>query len=337
MLYILGVTIFCVVLYYLFRVVRLLDVINKKHPYGIDEKENKTQATLLVLFIVGGLLYFFWYAYQNADRYLLPIASQHGVAVERMFHVTMGIILVVFVLTHVVLAVFVYKYRYKNTKRADFYHDNRNLEIVWTVLPAIVLSVLIFYGQKYWVSIMSEAPEDAQVVEIVGYQFAWSARYPGADGVLGRYDYRLIDAENRTGIDFSDARARDDFIPREIHLLKGKPVQFNIRALDVIHSFYLPHFRAQMYAIPGMATTFWFVPTKTTQELRDERNDPTFNYELACNKICGKGHFSMRHIVVVDDEEAYQAWRQAQKPWLEKNEEYLDRNVLGARTENRDN
>lgn len=321
-LYILGAAILCVVLYYLFRIASLLDIIHKKHPYGTNERENKTQAILMGVFITGGMLWFFWYAYQNADRYLLPIASKHGVIVENMFDITMALILFVFVATHVVMGIFLYKYRYRDKKRADFHHDNKKLEVVWTVIPAIVLSVLIFYGQKYWVRIMGAAPEDAQVIEIVGYQFAWSSRYPGADGVLGNYDYRLIDAENRTGINFSDVASHDDFIPREIHLLKGQPVKFNIRALDVIHSFYLPHFRAQMYAIPGMATTFWFVPTKTTQEMREELSNPTFNYELACNKICGKGHFSMRHIVVVDDTADYEAWYKKQEPWLSRHKDY---------------
>ena len=209
--YIIGATLFCVILYYLFRVGNLLDTINRKKSDGTDEKENKTQAVLMGVFIVGGLLWFFIYAYQNADRYLLPIASKHGIVVENMFDITIGLVLLVLVLTHVAMGLFLYRYSYREKRRADFCHDNKRLEIVWTIIPAIVLSVLIFHGQAYWTDIMSEAPEDAQVIEIVGYQFAWSSRYPGEDNVLGSSDYRLIDAENRTGIDFSNPAATTTF------------------------------------------------------------------------------------------------------------------------------
>jgi cytochrome c oxidase subunit 2 len=159
----------------------------------------------------------------------------------------------------------------------------------------------------------------------MGYQYAWSVRYPGADNVLGNYDYLKIDATNQMGIDFSDRASFDDFIPREIHVPKGKPVRFNIRARDVIHSVYQPHFRLQMNAVPGMPTQFWFEPTKTTEEMRLETNNPDFQYELVCNKICGQGHFAMRYIIVVDELEDYNEWFKSQEPWLKQNSDYLSK------------
>ena len=104
---------------------------------------------------------------------------------------------------------------------------------------------------------------------------------------------------------------------------KGKPVLLNIRARDVIHSFYSPHFRLQMNAVPGMPTRFWFVPTKTTAEMRVETGNPDFNYELVCNKICGKGHFGMKYLIVVDEPEEYEKWYAEQQPWLKQNPDYL--------------
>ena len=177
-----------------------------------------------------------------------------------MLWITLVLILFVLVATHLVLLVFMYRYRYHPKRKAYFYHDNTKLELLWIIVPSIVLSILIFKGYSYWSDITASPPENAEVIEVVGYQFAWACRYPGKDGQLGKSDFRLIDADNRTGINFADKAAHDDFMPREIHIPKGKPVRFNIRALDVIHSFYAPYFSAQMYAIPGMPTVFWFTP-----------------------------------------------------------------------------
>ncbi len=119
------------------------------------------------------------------------------------------------------------------------------------------------------------------------------------------------------GLDPQDPASRDDFMPREIHLPKGVPVEIKIRARDVLHSVSFPHFRQKMDAMPGMPTRMWFIPTKTTVEMRKELNDPEFNYELACQQICGRGHFSMRMIVVVDEPADYEKWKREQEPWIE--------------------
>ena len=106
-------------------------------------------------------------------------------------------------------------------------------------------------------------------------------------------------------------------------LAKGKPVLFKIRARDVLHSVFAPHFRLKMDAVPGMPTKFWFVPTVSTEEMRAKTGNPEFNYEIACTEICGRGHFSMRMLVVVDDEETYKKWKLSQEAWLKQNPDYL--------------
>ena len=217
---------------------------------------------------------------------------------------------------------FGYKYRFNKQRKAHFYPDNHRLEVIWTVIPAIVLVVLIGWGLVKWNKIMGPAPEDAEVIEVVGYQFAWSSRYPGPDNKLGNSNYKLIDVDNIVGIDFSDSSALDDFMPREIHIPKGKPVLFKIRARDVIHSVYLPYMRSQMNAVPGMPTQMWFIPTKTTAEMREETGNENFNYEIVCNKICGRAHFSMKHTVIVEEEWEYIKWKNSQKSWIEKNPDY---------------
>lgn len=195
---------------------------------------------------------------------------------------------------HVLLFVFPYVYQYKENRKAVFYPDNHKLEIIWTAVPGVVLAGLVISGWMAWSDITAPAPEKAHVVEIMGYQFAWDVRYPGKDNVLGDYDYRLINASNSHGIDFTDKNSMDDFPSPKVVIPKGEPVLFKIRARDVLHSVFAPHMRLKMDAVPGMPTRFWFIPTKTTAEMRAELNDPEFEYEIACTEICGRGHFSMK-------------------------------------------
>jgi cytochrome c oxidase subunit 2 len=186
--------------------------------------------------------------------------------------------------------------------------------------------LLIFQGLRAWNDITGPASKDAVVIELVAQQFAWTARYPGAnDEELGKIDFRLIDANNEFGLDLTDKNSFDDFKSLELHLPANKEILLKIRAKDVLHSVFLPHFRVKMDAVPGMMTTFKFVATKTTAQMREETGNPNFNYEMACTEICGKGHFSMRFPVVVEDEESYKKWRASQESWLKQNPDYLNR------------
>jgi cytochrome c oxidase subunit II len=319
---IIGLILVAVILITLFRVSTLVDVLKGSSKKRVS-KSNSINAAIGMVFLIGGLVLFIVYSYTEFDRYHLPLASEHGATTDSLFWWTMAITCFVFVLTQILLFWFGWKYRYKEENSALYYPHNNKLEVIWTIVPAIVLTGLIFSGWRAWVNITDKAPDEAEVVEVMGYQFAWSVRYPGKDKQLGDYDFRLIDAENSMGMDFKDKASFDDFIPREIHVPKGKPVKFNIRAKDVIHSVYVPYFRLQMNAVPGMPTTFWFTPTKSTADMREETGNPDFNYELVCNKICGKGHFAMRYLIVVDEPADYYKWFNEQQSWLAKNPSYL--------------
>lgn len=320
-----GVILILAIILILFRIGNLLSIVRKDDRKVVESGANKTNAFLMVGFMVVSLVVSVWYSVVYFDDYNLPLASEHGAVTDQLFWITMAVTGIIFFITQILLFWFGYKYQYKETNKAFFYPDNNKLEMIWTIVPAIVLTILIFGGLKAWNDITSEAPEEAEVVEIMGYQFAWGSRYPGKDGQLGDFNYRLIDVDNYFGVDFTDNNAHDDFIPREIHLPKGKPVLFKIRARDVLHSVFAPHFRLKMDAVPGMPTKFWFVPTKTTAEMRAETNNPDFNYEIACTEICGRGHFSMRMLVVVDEPEDYEKWKAEQEPWLVKNPSYLSK------------
>ena len=317
-----GVFLILAILLLIFRLHTLVNVM-KQSDKKVGSGFNKTNAFGFIVFLVVGLFLLFWYSIKNFHLYQLPIASEHGVITDRLFWITMGITGVVFIITHILLFYFSYKYQHSPKRRALFFPDNNKLELIWTIVPAVVLTVLVVYGLVVWNKVMSPAPDNAEVIEILGYQFAWKVRYPGKDETLGAYDFRKIDVTNDFGMDFTDRAAFDDFSPRELHLPKGQPVEFRIRARDVLHSVFAPHFRLKMDAVPGMPTRFWFVPTKTTAEMRVETGNPEFNYEIACTEVCGRGHFSMRLLVVVDEPEAYEKWKSEQESWLSKNPEYL--------------
>jgi cytochrome c oxidase subunit 2 len=191
------------------------------------------------------------------------------------------------------------------------------LELIWTVIPAITLTVLVGFGIFYWFKITGAAPKNAMQVEIVGKQFGWEMRYPGKDGVLGKKYFKNVNAaaNNPVGQIWDDPANYDDvFVEQEMHLVVNKPVQLVIGAKDVIHDVGLAHFRMKMDAVPGTPTTMWFTPTITTAEMRKKTDNPDFVYEISCDQMCGKGHWSMRGIIVVETQEEFDAWMAGKKP-----------------------
>ncbi len=318
----LGIVLMMLIIGLLYKVSTMIAVIRQKTE-GPESRSNNINGIFMLLFLIGFFLTSGISAYIYFDDYIIPVASEHGLRTDYLFWVTMAIIGFAFIVTQILLFYFAFRYRYKKEAKATFYPDNSKLELIWTLIPAVVLTILVLYGLNVWTDIMSKAPEESEVVEIMGMQFAWKVRYPGADNQLGSYDYRKIDAANMFGMDLTDKNAFDDFTPREIHIPKGKPVLFNIRARDVLHSVYVLHFRLKMDAVPGMPTKFWFVPTKSTEDMREETGNPNFNYELACAEICGNGHFTMRMVIVVDEPADYEKWKKKQKTWLSNNPEYI--------------
>lgn len=309
----------------LFRIGRLVSVVRGTSEEPTKGKSNKVNAALMLIFVIVGFIGFFWYSFATYEQYNLPLASEHGEWTDSLFWITMAVTGFIFVLTNVLLFYFGWKYQYHPDRTAKFFPDNVKLEIAWTLVPAIVLTALVIGGLTVWTDITSEPSEDAEVVEIMGFQFAWAVRYPGKDEKLGVYDYRLIDPSNQFGMDLTDPNSYDDFSPLAMHIPVNREVLLKIRGRDVLHSVYAPHFRLKMDAVPGMPTHFKFKPTKTTAQMREELGNPDFNYEIACTEVCGRGHFSMRLVVVVQEEEEYNRWKREQPSWLQLNEDYLTR------------
>lgn len=422
------------------KVYQLSSSLRAKREEDISEADNRLNGGLFLLFM--GLFYagVIWCFVKYGD-YLPPSASLHGEAVDQLMNFNLIIITAVFFLVNTLLFWFAAKYYHRKDRKAKFFaHDNR-LELVWTVIPSIVLAVIIAYGLKTWNDMTGEASEDAIRIELYSKQFDWTARYPGMDGEFGLSNFNLITAENPLGlvtaagveamlvqldstiaaaeaelahekghllaerkavanelhgdghgdhtgghgisperkalletrlkeidgmlasnqvVILSDAayeakeekldnlrrhRQRvaeiksfryeggqaaweagfdDQIVKGEFHLPVGKEVEFVFRSRDVIHSAYMPHFRAQMNTVPGVPTRFKFTPTITTDSMRTIMDNPEFDYVLLCNKVCGAAHFNMQMKVIVESEADYQAWLAGQQTFIPKDEPAAD-------------
>jgi cytochrome c oxidase subunit II len=282
---------------------------------------NNLNSNIMVGFIFVGLCLGVFFSFYYQPLYLPEASSNHGMEIDKMFNLTLAVTGIVVIITHLVLLYFVFKYRWNDNRKALYYPDNNKLEMMWTIAPAIVLTVLVLDGTKNWNAIMQPPPADAIEIELTGKQFAWNIRYAGPDNEFGKTNFRMISAENELGFDWEDSAGKDDVMPGEIYMPVNRAVLLKIRARDVLHSVYLPHFRVKMDAVPGMPTQFCFTPNKTTKEMRAKLGNENFNYELACTEICGRGHFSMKRTVVVVTEEEYNEWLRKQKAYFKPAEE----------------
>ncbi|MDC0570808.1 cytochrome c oxidase subunit II [Flavobacteriaceae bacterium] len=331
----------------IWQMVKIFDLAqaNKDNSQIANDKDNSVNGYLMLAFL--GFIYLITiisFALWGDLPLVSNSASEHGPEIDRLMIISMVVIFIVQTITQFLLHYFAFKYKGEKGRKALFYADNDKLEFIWTIIPVITLAGLIMYGLFTWNDIMNiDEEEDPIVVELYAQQFNWKARYAGEDNVLGKANVRLINLDNANilGLDESDPNAQDDIITTELHLPVGKPILFKMRSQDVLHSAYMPHFRAQMNCVPGMITQFAFTPTVTTEEMRLNpeiyekvrninkiRNENSkklqakgeepldryeFDYLLLCNKICGKSHYNMQMKIIVETEEEYNAWLQEQK------------------------
>ncbi|MEM9678688.1 MAG: cytochrome c oxidase subunit II [Bacteroidota bacterium] len=328
----------------IWQMVKIFDLaqVGASNTQVADDKDNRINGYLMIgflifIYVITIISFMYW-----GDLPLVSnSASEHGPQIDNLMIISMVIIFIVQTVTQFLLHYFAYKYKGEKGRKALFYADNNLLEAVWTIIPVIVLAGLIIYGLFTWNSIMGiDEDKDPIVIELYAQQFNWKARYAGDDNVLGQANVRLIDLDraNILGVDEADPNAQDDVIVTELHLPKDRPVLFKMRSQDVLHSAYMPHFRAQMNCVPGMVTQFAFTPTVTTAEMRDNpdiiekvqnineirrENQAAieeagqdlvyeFDYLLLCNKICGKSHYNMQMKIIVETQEEFDAWMEEQ-------------------------
>jgi len=308
-----------------------------------NDKDNNIHGYLNFAFL--GFIYLitifsFW---KYGSVILGTSASEHGPDYDTLMAISMALIFFVQTITQFLLYYFSFKYRGRKDRVAFYFADNDRLEFIWTIIPVIVLAGLILYGLYAWTNIMfiDDEDKDALYVEVYAKQFSWEVRYAGEDGVLGKANVRYINGVNTLGVDMSDQYAQDDITANELHIPKGRKVIFKFRSQDVLHSAYMPHFRAQMNVVPGMVTEFAYIPTMTTDEMREDEGivkkvaninkirskksaelvakgqeplEPyTFDYFIACNKICGASHYNMQIKLVVHEENDFNNWLKDRK------------------------
>ncbi|MCT1526638.1 cytochrome c oxidase subunit II [Sphingobacterium hotanense] len=309
--YVFILLIACAVVGVVFKVLSIYSLTKKVNGKYNPLANNTIQAVLLFVFLIA-FLAFTYYSYAVWGSWAWREAvTEHGKDIDRMFIITTVIITIVLVLVHILLLTFSLIYRMRAKRTAYYYPHNDAIERLWTIVPAVVLTILVLFGFFTWRSI-TNIPEDlkksALQVEVLGEQFQWTVRYPGNDGIIGKRNYKLTTPTNSYGIDFNDKSSWDDVKGDEIVIPVNKPVRFHILSKDIIHSFYIPDFRVQINAVPGMTNYFQFTPTVTTEEMRDRQNDPAYDYYMLCAKICGSSHYNMKKKVIVVSEAEYKEW-----------------------------
>ncbi|WP_075341866.1 cytochrome c oxidase subunit II [Tenacibaculum agarivorans] len=308
-------------------------VMNLRNVIANDSDNNK-QGKIALGFMVF-LYAMMIYCLLAMNVLMLPESSSiEGEHDDRLFNITFILIGIVQFIMQFLIFYFTYKYRGRKDQKALFFADSHKLELIWTVIPAITIVLLIGYGLWQWNDVMYVGDdENPIVIEVYSQQFRWDARYAGADNELGLGNVNFIDInkQNTMGVDMTDPKSQDDKQVTELYLPKGKKVLFKFRSQDVLHSAYMPHFRAQMNCVPGMVTQFAFTPKYTTEEMRKNQEvidktkginkirqakgeDPyVFDYLLLCNKICGASHYNMQMKITVVEEEDYKKWLGEQK------------------------
>jgi cytochrome c oxidase subunit 2 len=282
------------------------------------KQSNKINGYLMIVFLVLGFVGVYLTNKHLFGKTLLAqeSASVQGERVDQMLWITIAITGIVFIITQILLFTFAYRFQEKENRKSFFFAHSTKLELIWTAIPAITLTVLVIFGLRNWFYFTGEPPKDAMVVEVTGKQFGWIFRYPGHDGIFGKKYYKNIDAANNSlGLLWDDKYTNDDVVTEQtMYVVKGKPVKLIIGSRDVVHDVGLSAFRLKMDAVPGIPTTIWFTPKFTTKEMKERTGNPNYQYEISCDQMCGNGHYSMKGVIEVVEQEDYDLWLAKQKP-----------------------
>ena len=271
-------------------------------------------AIIFALIIVASIIFHFW-----SPWWWTPVASNWG-NIDDTIILTFWVTGAVFVAVCLFMSYCVWAYRYRPERKAEYKPEDKKLEFRLTWLTALGVVALLAPGLIVWNKYIS-VPENAFKIEVVAYQWGWNYRLPGDDGILGKTSVGLINDDNPYGLDLSDPNSKDDILvmDADLHLKINQPVKVELRSLDVLHNFYIPQFRAKMDTLPGIISFYWFTPEKTGE------------FEILCAEYCGTGHYAMRGMVKVDEEQEYSIWLAKQisfEKMLAKNT--LEKNLLIA-------
>ena len=257
-------------------------------------------AFILFLVIVGSVAFHFW-----TPWWWTEVASNWG-NIDDTIILTFWVTGAVFVAVCLFMSYCVWHFRYQEDRKAEYSPESPKLEWGLTILTTLGVCALLAPGLIVWSKYVS-VPDEAVDIEVMGQQWYWNFRLPGADGKLGLTDLRNITDENPFGINLDDPNGLDDILIQadDLHIPLGQPIKVNLRSIDVLHDFYIPQFRAKMDMVPGVVTYYWFTPTRTG------------DFEILCMEYCGTGHYSMLGRVLVDEQEDYEEWLSEQMTFEE--------------------
>jgi len=236
--------------------------------------------------------------------WLPPVITTRGQEADKIFYFIFWLTTVVFIVTQILLIYYCVKYRYRKGKKAVYSHGNNKFEIIWTITPTLIFFGLFFWSNHVWKEFHETPPADAITIEVTAEQYGFNMRYPGPDGILGKAEDSSMSKDNKLGLDADDPAGKDDFTTyNDMTIPVGKPIHLLIRSRDVIHAFYVPVFRLYQDMVPGRTINWvWFVTTEVG------------NHELACNQLCGKGHYNMKAKISIVTEDEYKKWLQGFLP-----------------------
>jgi cytochrome c oxidase subunit 2 len=228
-----------------------------------------------------------------------------GHEIDFIFYLILWLTGVTAVAVFSVMVYFLVKYRARPGIPAIHSHGNNTLEVIWTTIPVFIFLALAIYGNEQWTQMrLRTPPADALPVAVVGEQFGWNVRYPGADGKLAKMVASKVGKDNPFGVDPADPDGMDDFTTyNDIVFPLNRPVRLYLSSKDVIHAFYVPEFRLYQDMVPGRVYDFVWLKAEATG-----------NFQLACNQLCGQGHYKMFGKLAVVGESDYQAWAKSKAP-----------------------
>ena len=266
-------------------------------------------AILLLLVALGSLIFHLYTPWWSTE-----IASNWG-SMDLTIDITFWITGVAYIVIILFMAWCVYRFHNRpdgsaqpkhSNHKAEYNPESKKLEL-WLVIGTTVgVAGLLAPGLIVWNDYVT-VPDEAVEIEVLGQQWQWGYRYPGADGKLGASDTRLVSADNPFGLKVDDPNAQDDILvdSDNLHLQLNQPVNMLLRSIDVLHDFYVPQFRAKMDLVPGLVTFFWMTPTRTG------------TFDILCAELCGTNHYAMRGEVVVEEKAAYDAWLAEQQTFAQ--------------------
>jgi cytochrome c oxidase subunit 2 len=258
-----------------------------------DVKHGMAMALSIWAIVLVSVGFFF--------KYGIPENAAARTSQDTLYHVILGITGAAYIIVQVLLGLYIWRFRHRESAKGSYWHESHKIEMAWTIGTAVILLPIVFAGLIIWDDVQAAPPDDAIEVEGVGAQFQWDFRYPGPDGQFAAFRPDLYSLENPLGIDFDDPAAADDFSrTNQLVLPVNRVIHVRLRSKDVQHSFFLPNFRVKQDLVPGMQTGVTFTPTKIGE------------YEIACAELCGLGHYRMRAFLSVRSEADYEAWLQEQ-------------------------